>query len=377
MHVTMSRRRGRSRCSRRPTSTRSSGKPSGGPRSPTTRTASSGSWSRSRGSPAGRPACCAPRLVVRDHLPPRRLLLLTHRPRLTRTGHAARPGRVGWAVPAGGVPVTGRSVHTQLVVTSTGRSPQLRRTVTNAACPGQPRWASSVSSRPNQIPRRRAQPGDPRRVLRVLPLCHHPHPGRLKLGDPLGQQPATILLIAEPLRDVVELLRLAAPSSPPCSAWPAGCGPSARSTVWARPATGCCAPTIRCTRCCPIRPASRTTAITTTRGGRRGTRAGRTNVLEACKGSPGRDRAASTRSMHSGQPVIPNSSGRASERSSWRSAWPPRHELAHRAAQLWSTLSRAGHHRHYELAPLVTELRAWLDAAGDVTCCLVELTEQR
>ena len=164
--------------------------------------------------------------------------------------------------------------------------------------PGQPRWASSVSSRPTQIPRRRAQPGDPRRVLRVLPLCHHPHPGRLKLGDPLGQQPATILLIAEPLRDVVELLRLAAPSSPPCSAWPARCGPSARPTVWARPATGCCVPTTRCTRCCPIRPASRTTAITATRRGRRGTRAGRTFDRLAASSSIGCKRRAEHR-LHS------------------------------------------------------------------------------
>jgi hypothetical protein len=31
------------------------------------------------------------------------------------------------------------------------------------------------------------------------------------------------------------------------------------------------------------------------------------------------------------------------------------------ATQLWSRLSRAGHHHHYELAPTVAELRAWLD----------------
>lgn len=29
--------------------------------------------------------------------------------------------------------------------------------------------------------------------------------------------------------------------------------------------------------------------------------------------------------------------------------------------QLWSRLSRAGHHHHYELAPTAAELRDWLD----------------
>lgn len=29
--------------------------------------------------------------------------------------------------------------------------------------------------------------------------------------------------------------------------------------------------------------------------------------------------------------------------------------------QLWSRLSRAGHHHHYELAPTAAELRGWLD----------------
>lgn len=32
-----------------------------------------------------------------------------------------------------------------------------------------------------------------------------------------------------------------------------------------------------------------------------------------------------------------------------------------KAAQLWSRLSRAGHHHHYELAPTAAELRSWLD----------------
>lgn len=36
----------------------------------------------------------------------------------------------------------------------------------------------------------------------------------------------------------------------------------------------------------------------------------------------------------------------------------PRH-----AAQLWSALSRAGHHHYYELEPSAGELRGWLDEA--------------
>jgi hypothetical protein len=37
-------------------------------------------------------------------------------------------------------------------------------------------------------------------------------------------------------------------------------------------------------------------------------------------------------------------------------------EVIHQqTAQLWSRLSRAGHHHHYELAPTAAELRAWLD----------------
>lgn len=31
------------------------------------------------------------------------------------------------------------------------------------------------------------------------------------------------------------------------------------------------------------------------------------------------------------------------------------------ATQLWSRLSRAGHHHHYELAPTASELRDWID----------------
>lgn len=38
-------------------------------------------------------------------------------------------------------------------------------------------------------------------------------------------------------------------------------------------------------------------------------------------------------------------------------------DTAQRAAQLWSALSRAGHHHHYELEPSAGELRGWLDEA--------------
>jgi hypothetical protein len=34
-----------------------------------------------------------------------------------------------------------------------------------------------------------------------------------------------------------------------------------------------------------------------------------------------------------------------------------------RAAWLWSALSRAGHHHHYELAPTLAELQSWLTEA--------------
>jgi hypothetical protein len=36
-------------------------------------------------------------------------------------------------------------------------------------------------------------------------------------------------------------------------------------------------------------------------------------------------------------------------------------DIATRIAALWSTLSRAGHHQDYELAPTVVELRGWYD----------------
>lgn len=40
--------------------------------------------------------------------------------------------------------------------------------------------------------------------------------------------------------------------------------------------------------------------------------------------------------------------------------------IQHAVTELWSTLSRAAHHHHYELAPTAPELRAWLDEAGTI-----------
>lgn len=38
-------------------------------------------------------------------------------------------------------------------------------------------------------------------------------------------------------------------------------------------------------------------------------------------------------------------------------------EVRHRATALWTALSRAAHHHHYELAPTAAELRSWLREA--------------
>jgi len=38
----------------------------------------------------------------------------------------------------------------------------------------------------------------------------------------------------------------------------------------------------------------------------------------------------------------------------------------HRVVQLWSALSRAGHHHPYDLAPTVAELRGWLVEASEI-----------
>lgn len=42
------------------------------------------------------------------------------------------------------------------------------------------------------------------------------------------------------------------------------------------------------------------------------------------------------------------------------------HEVQHRATELWTTLSRAAHHHHYELAPTAAELRSWLSDADQL-----------
>lgn len=38
-------------------------------------------------------------------------------------------------------------------------------------------------------------------------------------------------------------------------------------------------------------------------------------------------------------------------------------DTQHRVSELWRTLSRAGHHHHYELSPTTAELRRWLAEA--------------
>ncbi|RDI53143.1 hypothetical protein [Nocardia mexicana] len=42
-------------------------------------------------------------------------------------------------------------------------------------------------------------------------------------------------------------------------------------------------------------------------------------------------------------------------------------DTAARIAALWATLSRAGHHQDYELAPTVVELRGWYDETTRLT----------
>jgi hypothetical protein len=49
-------------------------------------------------------------------------------------------------------------------------------------------------------------------------------------------------------------------------------------------------------------------------------------------------------------------------------------EIQHRATALWTVLSRAAHHHHYELAPTAAELRGWLDEARLLCAHLANLT---
>jgi hypothetical protein len=46
----------------------------------------------------------------------------------------------------------------------------------------------------------------------------------------------------------------------------------------------------------------------------------------------------------------------------------------HRAAALWSALSRAGHHHPYELAPTVSELWSWLAEGRAIAEALADRT---
>jgi hypothetical protein len=47
-------------------------------------------------------------------------------------------------------------------------------------------------------------------------------------------------------------------------------------------------------------------------------------------------------------------------------------EIQHRATALWTALSRAAHHHHYELAPTAAELRSWLREARQLCADLNE-----
>jgi hypothetical protein len=52
-------------------------------------------------------------------------------------------------------------------------------------------------------------------------------------------------------------------------------------------------------------------------------------------------------------------------------------EIKHRATALWTALSRAAHHHHYELAPTAAELRSWLREARRLCADLAAPTETK
>jgi hypothetical protein len=52
-------------------------------------------------------------------------------------------------------------------------------------------------------------------------------------------------------------------------------------------------------------------------------------------------------------------------------------EIQHRATALWTALSRAAHHHHYELAPTAAELRSWLREARRLCADLAAPTETK
>lgn len=52
-------------------------------------------------------------------------------------------------------------------------------------------------------------------------------------------------------------------------------------------------------------------------------------------------------------------------------------ELRHRATALWTALSRAAHHHHYELAPTAAELRTWLRDARRLCADLSSPTDKK
>jgi hypothetical protein len=52
-------------------------------------------------------------------------------------------------------------------------------------------------------------------------------------------------------------------------------------------------------------------------------------------------------------------------------------ERRHRATALWTALSRAAHHHHYELAPTTAELRSWLRDARRICADLSAPTDPK
>lgn len=52
-------------------------------------------------------------------------------------------------------------------------------------------------------------------------------------------------------------------------------------------------------------------------------------------------------------------------------------EIQHRATALWTALSRAAHHHHYELAPTAPELQGWLHEARRLCADLSASTDTK
>lgn len=51
-------------------------------------------------------------------------------------------------------------------------------------------------------------------------------------------------------------------------------------------------------------------------------------------------------------------------------------DTQYRVSELWHTLSRAGHHHHFELSPTTQEIREWLHEAADLASRLDDDPDQ-